>query len=81
MGLASSRVCFAPRERRGVRITITENKPSCIQEYVIVGLTEHGSAIRFGTEKDLNVPLRCSCSAGIIISKQEVNKENVLCVY
>lgn len=60
---------------------MTERKPSYIQEYMIVGGNECVSSIHFGTKEDLNVPLCHSCSAGIVISKQEVNEENVLCFY
>lgn len=63
MGLASSRACFAPRERQGERIAISETKPSYIQEHVIVGRTEYGPAnpvwYKRGSKCTLTLQLLC----------------------
>lgn len=38
--------------------------------------TEWGFAVCLETDEDPNIPLHCSCSVSIVISKQEVNEEN-----
>lgn len=57
-------------------VGITRILTCCFQKYRIEGVAGWGIAVCLDTEEDPNVPLSCSCSVTILISKQGVNEEN-----